>query len=134
MPTKPAPPVTIYGDGAQVRDVLFVEDLVDAMMLALDGIDRTSGMAFNIGGGPENAVSLLEVVRLIGQLLGEEPELRFADERPGDQRYYVSDTGRFHAVTGWAPEVAVPEGLERLVAWASSRRRAAGGVAARGAR
>jgi len=127
-------PVTIYGDGAQVRDVLFVEDLVDAMALALDGIETTEGLAFNIGGGPENAVSLLEVVRLIEAQLGEPLELSFAEERAGDQRYYVSDTRRFRAVTGWAPEVGVAEGLERLVAWASARRRARAGAAARGGR
>jgi CDP-paratose 2-epimerase len=125
--------ITIYGDGAQVRDVLFVEELVDAMLLGLDGIEQTSGMAFNVGGGPENAVSLLEVVRLVAELVGERPELEFAPERPGDQRYYVSDTRRFHAVTGWRPEVGVPEGLERLVAWISSRRPARGRVAAQGA-
>jgi CDP-paratose 2-epimerase len=120
-------PIVIYGDGAQVRDVLFVDDLVEAMILALDGIDRTAGMAFNVGGGPENAVSLLEVVRLLGDLLGERPRLVFAHQRQGDQRYYVSDTRRLHAVTGWKPETAVPEGLERLIAWTSSRRRPARG-------
>jgi CDP-paratose 2-epimerase len=123
-------PITIYGDGAQVRDALFVEDLVDAMLLALDGIDRTAGMAFNVGGGPANAVSLLEVVRLVGDLVGEPPELLFAEERPGDQRYYASDVRRIHAVTGWEPATGVPEGLRRLVAWASPRGRARGRVAA----
>jgi CDP-paratose 2-epimerase len=120
-------PVTIYGDGRQVRDVLFVDDLVDAMRLALADADRLAGRAFNVGGGPHNAVSLRQVVELIGDLLGERPEVRFDDERPGDQRWYVSDTSALTAETGWEPQTAVHDGLEALHAWLrpAARRRAA---------
>jgi CDP-paratose 2-epimerase len=110
-------PLTIYGDGAQVRDILFVEDLVDAMLAAHERIDTVRGRAFNIGGGPENTVSLLELIDLVTELTGMEPPVRFEEWRPADQRYYVSDVGRFSRATGWAPQVDVREGVERLHNW-----------------
>ena len=123
-------PITIYGDGAQVRDILFVEDLVDAISLAAEHRDEVEGRAFNIGGGPECAVSLREVVAQIGALIGRNPALSFATERIGDQRYYVSDTSRFREATGWAPRVLPEEGLESLHHWLTARRELA--VAAAG--
>jgi CDP-paratose 2-epimerase len=110
-------PITIYGDGKQVRDILFVEDLVDALLLARRDADALAGQAFNIGGGAANAISLLELVAAISDLRGEQPELHVQPWRPGDQRWYVSDTRRFAAATGWRPQVAPDEGVERLHAW-----------------
>jgi CDP-paratose 2-epimerase len=110
-------PITIYGDGAQVRDVLFVDDLVDAMLVAIDRAHELRGTAFNIGGGPDNAVSLLAVVDAIAELTGDRPALTFAETRVGDQRYYVSDTSRFGRACGWRPRVGVSEGLDALHAW-----------------
>jgi CDP-paratose 2-epimerase len=110
-------PITLYGDGKQVRDILFVEDLIDAMLLAIGAPDKVSGTAFNMGGGPANTVSLLELLDLITDLTGSRPATRFADVRTGDQRYYVSDTARFGALTGWAPGVSVQKGVERLHEW-----------------
>lgn len=110
-------PITIYGDGNQVRDLLFVEDLVRAFQAAQTQIDSIAGQAFNIGGGPENSVSLLQVLHLIEQLHGQALKVDFAAWRPGDQRYYVSDTAKFHAATAWQPQVTVPEGLQRLYRW-----------------
>ena len=110
-------PLTLYGDGLQVRDVLYVEDLVDAMLLAQDGIDRLSGQAFNIGGGHGNAISLLELIEVIGDRLGRPPAYRLEPWRAADQRYYVSDNTRFQQATGWTPRVPVVEGVERLTAW-----------------
>ncbi len=109
--------ITLYGDGRQVRDVLFVEDLVDAMLLAVDGIDRVAGQAFNMGGGPANAVSLLEVLDRIGAVEGRVPEVDFGPWRIGDQRWYVSDTRRFGAATGWSPRVGAEEGIALLHDW-----------------
>lgn len=109
--------ITLFGDGMQVRDALFIEDLVDALLLAQNRIQSLSGQAFNLGGGPRNTTSLLELIALIGQLRGESPAVRFDDWRPGDQRYYVSDTRRFSAATGWTPRVGVRQGVEILHAW-----------------
>lgn len=120
-------PITLYGDGCQVRDILAVDDLVDAFLLAQEHMSTESGKAFNIGGGPANTVSLLELVDLIVDLLGHKPEIEFDAWRAGDQRYYVTDIGRFHQATGWSPLVTVPEGLERLFRWLQEAR--AGAVA-----
>jgi CDP-paratose 2-epimerase len=84
-------PITIYGDGRQVRDILFVEDLVNAFVLAQKNIDRLSGQAFNMGGGAGNTVSLLELLQLIESVSGRKPDAAFHDWRPSDQKYYVSD-------------------------------------------
>jgi CDP-paratose 2-epimerase len=110
-------PIVLYGDGMQVRDLLFVEDLVDALLLAQSNIHTLSGQAFNIGGGLGNTISLLELLELIGRLRGDKPSVRFRDWRPGDQQYYVSDTRKFKAATGWAPKVNVHAGVERLMQW-----------------
>jgi CDP-paratose 2-epimerase len=110
-------PITLYGDGMQVRDILFVEDLVRALQLAQTNIDKLQGQVFNIGGGPERTVSLLELLDLIEQLTGRRTEVRFEDWRTGDQRYYVSDTRKFQQATGWAPQVSVEQGVTRLHAW-----------------
>jgi CDP-paratose 2-epimerase len=115
-------PITVYGDGHQVRDVLFVDDLVDGFLLAREEIDSLAGHAFNVGGGPGNAVSLLDVIERIGQLGGRDPEVRFGPWRQGDQRYYVTDTSLFRQATGWRPEVSAEEGIERLYGWLRSER------------
>jgi CDP-paratose 2-epimerase len=110
-------PLTFYGDGAQVRDVLFVDDLVDAMLRARDHAGVLAGRSFNIGGGADNTTSLLELLELIADLHGERPDVRFAEERQGDQRWYVSDTGAFRAATGWRPRAGVADGVEALYRW-----------------
>jgi CDP-paratose 2-epimerase len=110
-------PITLYGDGRQVRDILSVEDLVDAFLLAQEHMASESGEAFNIGGGPRNTVSLLELLELMEELLGHKPEVEFDEWRTGDQRYYVSDTGKFQRATGWKPQISVQEGLARLHQW-----------------
>jgi CDP-paratose 2-epimerase len=112
-----AQPITIYGDGKQVRDLLFVDDLVAALLTAAQRIGSLSGTAFNIGGGPANAASLLELLARIEQL-GERPtRLSYAPWRRGDQRWYVSDTSRFTSATGWRATVDIATGLARLHAW-----------------
>ena len=110
-------PLTIFGDGLQVRDVLFVEDLVEAFQLARQHIDVLSGRAFNIGGGPLHALSLSELISHLEDEIGSLPRIDFADWRVGDQRYYVSDVGRFNAVTDWLPRTAIAVGLQALQEW-----------------
>ena len=110
-------PITIYGDGCQVRDILYVEDLVDGLLKARRNIRRISGQAFNIGGGPENTVSLLELVDRISDLRGRRPAVVHDNWRVGDQRYYVSDTRAFSDAVKWSPRVKVGEGLRQLHAW-----------------
>ena len=110
-------PITFYGDGRQVRDLLYVDDLVAAMMAAVDQIETTRGKAYNIGGGPENACSLREVVDLIGEMHEQDPQVHLAPWRQGDQRYYVSDTRAFQQATGWKAAVNAREGIERLYRW-----------------
>jgi CDP-paratose 2-epimerase len=115
-------PITLYGDGAQVRDILFVEDLVEAMLLAAEHSGTLAGGAFNMGGGADNSVSLREALALIAELHGGAPAVRFAEERAGDQRYYVADTSRFRSATGWRPTVTAADGIERLYRWLAERR------------
>jgi CDP-paratose 2-epimerase len=110
-------PLALYGDGLQVRDVLFVEDLVDAMTCAHDQIERVRGQAFNIGGGQSSTVSLLELIDLIGAMLGTRPRYHLEPWRTADQRYYVSDTTKFRQVSGWSPRVSVVDGVHRLASW-----------------
>ncbi|HEX6649914.1 MAG TPA: NAD-dependent epimerase/dehydratase family protein [Pyrinomonadaceae bacterium] len=110
-------PITIYGDGRQVRDILFVEDLIDAFLLAQQNIKKLAGNAYNIGGGPGNSVSLLELLDLLVELHGKDLSIRFENWRAADQRYYVTDTGKFSGLTGWKPRVGVNEGVRRLSEW-----------------
>jgi CDP-paratose 2-epimerase len=110
-------PITLYGDGSQVRDILFVEDLVNAFLLAQENIESISGQAFNIGGGPANTISLLELIDVIGRLHGAKPDVHFDKWRPGDQRYYVSDHGKFAKATGWKPQTGAHAGVEKLYEW-----------------
>jgi len=110
-------PITLYGDGLQVRDVLFVEDLVRALRLAAANIGRLRGQAFNVGGGPAKTISLIELVDLIEELHGRRPELKFAPWRTGDQKYYVSDTRKLNRAVGWEPETAVRDGVAATYEW-----------------
>jgi CDP-paratose 2-epimerase len=110
-------PIVIYGDGCQVRDVLYVGDLMDAMALAMANMHRLSGRAFNMGGGPGNTLSLLELIQLISQRLGKQVALDHGPWRQGDQRYYVTDTSQFEAATGWRARTAPGTGLGHLQDW-----------------
>jgi CDP-paratose 2-epimerase len=116
-----ARPLTIYGDGYQVRDVLFVEDAVAAWLGALDRIDQTQGQIFNLGGGPANSVSLREMMELIAELCGGRPEILFDAPRPGDQRWYVSDIRKISRSLDWTAKTPPREGLRALECWLGSR-------------
>ena len=122
-------PVTLYGDGHQVRDILHVRDLVRAFRLAEERAQP--GDIYNIGGGPGNAVSILQVLREIEQLSGSELKVEHDTWRVGDQRWYVTDFAEFTAATGWLPEISWRDGLTELVAWLGEHELAAGAGGAR---
>jgi CDP-paratose 2-epimerase len=108
--------LTIYGDGKQVRDLLYVEDLVQLMLRACANIERTAGQVYNVGGGPANTVSVwTELQDQLKELLEKLPRVAYGAFRPGDQRIYVSDIRKAHEHLGWAPHVPVVEGIRRMV-------------------
>lgn len=109
--------ITIYGDGYQARDLLHVADLVDAYELAAARAADVAGEVFNIGGGPENVLSLRELLELVPSLLGKTPRVRAAEWRPGDQPLFVSDNRDLERKVGWKASVGVQEGIERLARW-----------------
>lgn len=115
-------PVTIYGDGKQVRDLLFVDDLVDAYDAAVERVEAVRGAVFNLGGGPEHTLSLLELVAMLEQLTGRPLRPRFAPWRPGDQPVFVADIARASTALGWRPQLDVRTGLQRLYAWVEENR------------
>lgn len=110
-------PIAIFGDGHQVRDILFVDDAVEAYVQAWRHIGRISGTAFNLGGGPANAVSLLQLIRAAERLLNRRAELIFEPARPGDQSYYVSDTRRVREMLELAAPLGWRDGIARLAGW-----------------
>jgi CDP-paratose 2-epimerase len=110
-------PITIYGNGKQVRDILFVDDLIDCYLTAIERIDQVSGMTFNIGGGPPNTLSLLELLDRLAQRSGRPVRHTFEDWRPGDQPIYVSDIRSASRLLGWQPKTNVDQGLDQLFDW-----------------
>ena len=118
-------PISIYGDGRQVRDVLHVDDAVDAYVAAWRRIERVKGRAFNLGGGPENAVSLLQLLGRIGELIGEAPKVEFSGWRAGDQRYFVADTTAARRELGLGRPKDWRTGVAELAAWLEAEHRPA---------
>jgi CDP-paratose 2-epimerase len=117
--------ITVYGDGLQVRDLLYVDDLVAAFMRAQARMREISGEAFNIGGGPARSTSLMELVEKIGDIRHRPAAVAFDAWREADQRYYVSDTTKFQRATGWSPRTSVTDGIRALCAWLEATRPAA---------
>jgi CDP-paratose 2-epimerase len=117
-------PITIYGDGKQVRDLLFVDDLLDAYDLALAEPERVAGGVYNLGGGPENTLSVWsEFGPMLESVTGLPVPVAFDDWRPGDQKTFVCNISRFGEHTGWRPAVDPETGIRRLAAWVNSNRR-----------
>jgi CDP-paratose 2-epimerase len=121
-------PITIYGDGKQVRDVLFIEDLLNAYDQAIRHIDRAQGQVYNIGGGPANTLSIWrEFGPLLEKLLGYPIPVQYGAWRPGDQRVFYADIRKAARELEWQPGVGVEEGIRRLVGWVQEHRALFGG-------
>jgi len=114
-------PITIFGDGYQVRDALHVKDAAAAWLAVLDGIDSLAGEVFNLGGGPVNSISLRELLDVMSRMDRRPPDVRYRAWRAGDQPWYISDTARLQKGTSWRPRVAIGEGLHSLDGWLQSR-------------
>jgi CDP-paratose 2-epimerase len=111
-------PITIYGDGKQVRDVLFIDDLVDAYLMAYDRIDVTAGKVYNIGGGPDNTMAIWsDFGPIIEELHGRPIEVKYSDWRPGDQPVFICDIAKAKRDFGWEPRIDVRAGIRRLYEW-----------------
>ena len=111
-------PITIYGDGKQVRDVLYVEDLIDAFDKFLNL--KLKHEVFNIGGGPKNTLSLLELLEMLKRMSGINPKVSFAGWRPADQKVYISNINKARALLNWEPKISPEDGVKRLVNWVSN--------------
>lgn len=110
--------ITIYGDGKQVRDVLHVEDLLNAYDAAIEKIEIAKGQIYNMGGGASNVMAVwAEFGPLLERLLGKKIEVAHADWRPGDQRVFYADTRKAKRELGWEPKIILEEGIERLFHW-----------------
>jgi CDP-paratose 2-epimerase len=111
-------PITIYGDGKQVRDVLWVGDLLDLYQRALDQLDVAAGQVYNVGGGPENQLAVwTELGPMLQHLAGREIPVSYADWRPGDQRIFVADVRKAEKELGWTPTTGVEDGVRQLYEW-----------------
>jgi CDP-paratose 2-epimerase len=112
--------ITIYGDGKQVRDVLFIDDLIKAFDLAYENRKRAAGQIYNIGGGPENTMSLQELIQLIEELKGEKISLIYDAWRPGDQKIFIGNISKSKEELNWQPTVKPAGGVKQLYAWVNS--------------
>ena len=113
---------TIFGDGKQIRDTLWIDDLIDAYLASMDRIAEVSGEVFNLGGGPGNTLSLLELVAILDDHFGRPMDPSFAAWRPGDQPVFVADIRKAAHRLGWRPQVGTREGVARLLAWIGANR------------
>jgi CDP-paratose 2-epimerase len=109
--------LTIFGDGRQIRDVLYIKDLLKAMNLALDNIKSTQGNVYNIGGGSKNVISLLELIRLLENNLNKKIDISYENWRPGDQKVYYSNIEKAKNDFGWKPKVSKEIGIVKLINW-----------------
>lgn len=109
--------LTIFGSGYQIRDLLYVEDLINAYQLAINNIKRVKGQAFNIGGGIKNAYSLLQVINILEDNFGYKIKFRFDKERLGDQKYFVSKNEKIKKILGWKPKTNFLNGIKNMINW-----------------
>ena len=109
--------ITIYGDGKQVRDILFVDDLVDLYLMIAENAANLKESVYNVGGGHKQATSIMSVLEMISKIFGKNVPDRFEDWRPGDQKVYISNVDRLKKELGWEPKVGIEEGLSKLIDW-----------------
>jgi CDP-paratose 2-epimerase len=114
--------ITIYGDGKQVRDVLFIDDLVKAYDIAVNEKDKVNGKAYNIGGGAFQ-MSLLELLAFLEEFIGKKIPMEFSEWRPGDQKVYVSNNGKAKQEFGWTPNTSVEDGVRKLYEWVCANKK-----------
>ncbi len=108
---------TISGNGKQVRDVLYVDDVIDCYFKAIENIENTKGQAFNIGGGIENSLSLLELFDVLENILNIKMKFKKIDWRESDQKVFVADNSKINRLTGWSPETSSRKGIEEMINW-----------------
>jgi CDP-paratose 2-epimerase len=109
--------ITIYGDGKQVRDVLYIDDLIDAYWLSYKNRKKVKGEIFNIGGGPQNQVGILEFIEYLKKKLNKPIKYKFSNWRPGDQKYFVSDNSKLYKYLNWTPKTSMQDGVDKLINW-----------------
>lgn len=110
-------PITYYGDGKQVRDVLYIDDLIEAFLKAVDKIDKVKGEIYNIGGGVDNALSLREFVKILEEKTGKEIPVQMAEWRAGDQKVFISDNSKAEKDLNWKPKTGKNSGIDKLLNW-----------------
>jgi CDP-paratose 2-epimerase len=110
-------PIIIYGDGKQIRDVLCVNDLVNAFDKFLNS--KLKHEVFNIGGGPKNTLSILELLKMLKEMTGTNPNMSFTEQRPSDQKVYVSNINKLKLLLSWEPKISIREGIRKLINWKS---------------
>lgn len=115
-------PIIVYGDGKQVRDILFINDLVGAFKKALENINITKGNVYNIGGGSKSTISILELIAMLEQLNGKNIKKTFSDWRPFDQKVYISDISHAKIDFGWEPKITKDDGIKKFHNWALSNK------------
>jgi len=125
LATRLRRPLTVFGTGKQVRDLLHVDDLVELYLRIAERPDAAAGRAFNVGGGPGSTLSLLELLERLG-----DPDVAYAPERPGDQKVFVADVSRAHEALDWAPRTPLEQGLDELLAWVDEQAETAAAVLA----
>ena len=114
--------INIFGNGKQVRDVLNVKDLAKLIVLLIKNKDKVKGNALNVGGGAQNTLSLLELIKIIEKKLNKNIKLSFLKERFGDQKYFVNNLSKVKKLTGWKPKVNINDGINSYIEWIKSNK------------
>lgn len=110
-------PITIYGDGKQVRDLLYIDDLIGVYMQAVKKIEKVAGQVYNVGGGRENSLSLLEYIDLLEKKIKRKIKIKYGQWRPGDQKVFISNNGKARKELGWEPKISFEKGVGNLLDW-----------------